>query len=288
VVSAFQLVAGCGQTVEVGLDDPLVAAGGSNGAGGDLALGGISPSPAAGESSGMAGAAPCVATACRGQFYACGNCKDDDEDGQVDALDSGCLGPCDNDEMGLSTGLANSSAACRQDCYFDGDAGPGNDKCEWSQQCDELSVAPNYPPSGEERCAYDSAAMGVNCEVLMAEQDPSCLDNCLPLVPNGCDCFGCCELPADSKEYHFIGAGRGAIGCQLDQLDDPVACPPCTQVPSCLNDCKPCEACVGRPPQPSCQSPALCKEGQRSCNPDAPCDFGDYCVTGCCVRAPVR
>lgn len=225
---------------------------------------------------------------CRGQVYDCGNCKDDDEDGEVDALDSGCLGPCDNDELGLSTGLSNTGAACRQDCYFDGDAGPGNDKCEWSHQCDVRSVAPDYPPSGEARCAYEGGtAMGVDCERLSMAQDPACLDNCLPLVPNGCDCFGCCELPAGSGEYRYIGAGRGTLGCQLDKLDDAKACPPCTQVASCVNDCQPCEACVGRPPEPSCQS-ALCDAGQKSCSAGSPCDDGDYCVTGCCVRAPVR
>jgi hypothetical protein len=196
------------------------------------------------------------------------------------------LGPCDDDELGLSTGLtATQSAACKQDCYYDGDNGSGNDKCEWSHACDPLSLPPNYPPSGEARCKY-GANMGVDCAALQTSQAQACLDACLPLVPNGCDCFGCCELPGGSGNYHYIGVGRGSEGCQLDALDDELACPPCTPVPSCFNDCTKCETCVGRLPDPSCKPGGSCPNGQAACGADVPCGFGDYCVTGCCVPAP--
>jgi hypothetical protein len=287
---ALSLVDGCGQTVEVGLDDALTAGGttsGSSGVGGALQLGGaLFAGSASGGSSAQGGDGPCLATLCRGKMYECGDCSDDDGDGLIDARDPDCLGPCDDDELGLSTGLGTSqAAACRQDCYFDGDNGPGNDKCEWSHSCDLLSVAPDYPPSGEARCKY-GAVMGVDCAALDASQDPACLDTCLPLVPNGCDCFGCCELPGGSGDYHFIGGGRGTDGCQRETLDDPVLCPPCTPVPSCFNDCAKCETCVGRLPDPTCNPASACSADERPCSPDAPCDFGDYCVTGCCVRAP--
>jgi hypothetical protein len=227
-----------------------------------------------------------VRTACRGHYYACGDCEDNDEDGLIDSSDPACLGPCDDDELGLSTGLSEAqSAACRQDCYFDGDAGPGNDKCAWSHACDPLSVAPDYPPSGEVRCAYDPAKqMGTDCAGWATTQDAACLATCLPLVPNGCDCFGCCQLP--DGEFHFIGRGRGAAGCQLDRLDDAAACPRCTPVDSCRNDCAPCETCVGKSPDASCQGAGRCPDGARSCDSNADCEFADYCVTGCCVRAP--
>ncbi len=291
VLLALAFGNGCGQTVEVGLDDALSSGGkagaAGSGNGGTLSLGGlgVAGSAVAGSLS-QAGAPACEPTLCRGKPYQCGNCADDDGDGLVDELDPDCLGPCDDDELGLSTGLAtNQSAACRQDCYFDGDNGPGNDKCEWSHSCDPLSVAPDYPPSGQARCKY-GANMGVDCAGLFATQQKACTDVCLPLVPNGCDCFGCCELPGGSGKYHFIGAGRGAQGCQRDTLDDPVACPPCTYVPSCFNDCGKCETCVDKAPDPSCNPGSACPLGERACSPAAPCDFGDYCVTGCCVRAP--
>lgn len=278
-------VHGCGQTVEVGRDDALSAAG-AGAAAGSLALGGLAGVAALGGSAGHGGVAPCQVTLCRGKAYECGNCSDDDADGRSDSLDPDCLGPCDDDELGLSTGLkASQAAACRQDCYFDGDAGPGNDKCEWSHACDPLSVAPDYPPSGEARCEF-GASMGVDCAALESAQTQACLDVCLSLVPNGCDCFGCCELPGGSGQYHFVGKGRGAQGCQRDTLDDPVACPPCTPVPSCLNACDDCETCVDKAPDPSCNPGSACPGGAAECGPEKSCEFGDYCVTGCCRRAP--
>jgi len=280
---------GCGQTVEVGRDDALGVSGvgGVFGGetGGSLALGGIAGAATTGGGGAHAGAPACVQTLCRGKPVQCGNCLDDDADGLVDALDPDCLGPCDDDELGLSTGLRGQSGACKQDCYFDGDNGAGNDKCEWSQACDPLSVAPDYPPSGEARCEYGSS-MGVDCATLDAAQPQSCLDACLPLVPNGCDCFGCCELPGGSGQFRFIGVGPGVEGCQRDTLDDPAACPPCTQVKSCLNTCDECETCVGKLPEPGCNVGSACADGAAECGPDQPCEFGDYCVTGCCRRAP--
>jgi hypothetical protein len=221
---------------------------------------------------------------------ACGNCADDDGDGLIDALDPECLGPCDDDEAGLSSGLSgNTSNTCRQDCYFDSDEGAGNDQCLWSQACDPLSVAPDYPPSGESRCEYVAGAdpMGVACATARKTQSDTCLERCLPLVPNGCDCFGCCELPARSGSYHYIGRGTGAEGCQLDQLDDLEACPPCTPVPSCNNPCERCEACVGGSPEADCEPEAACDADHEPC-PDGHCGIGQYCVTGCCILAPPK
>jgi hypothetical protein len=280
------LAYGCTQTVEVGRDDALSTGGVAGSFAGNLALGGIAGASATGGASAQGGERPCAKTSCRGKEYQCGNCSDDDADGLSDALDPDCLGPCDDDELGLSTGLSgNQAAVCRQDCYFDGDAGPGNDKCEWSYACDLLSLAPDYPPSGEARCAYDSS-MSDACALLEAEQPQSCLDACLPLVPNGCDCFGCCELPGGSGQYHFLGDGRGAQGCQRETLGDPLACPPCTPVESCFNDCASCETCVDKLPESTCNPGSACPAGAAECGPDQPCEFGDYCVTGCCRRAP--
>lgn len=284
---ALQSLPGCGQDVQVGFDSAL-----ANGGSAGFAAGGTAPSGGfAGEAAPpVAGAASCQPTVCEGKVRECGNCDDDDADGRVDALDPECLGPCDDDELGLSSGLAgNQAATCRQDCYFDGDSGQGNDQCSWSHACDELSVAPDYPPSGQARCEYVEGAepMGLACAALSEAQPDACLQACLPLVPNGCDCFGCCELPARSGSYHFIGRGRGSDGCQLDQLDDAAACPPCTPVRGCLNTCERCEACVGGSPESDCTPDAACAPGRRAC-PDGGCRSGEYCITGCCVIAPPR
>lgn len=294
-----QSLQGCGQTVEVGIDDALVSGGGAAAAGvggnsgGGLALAGIGGSQVAGgsETAGTASTPACVKTQCRGKPYACGDCLDNDRDGKIDSEDPDCLGPCDNDETNLSTGLTvGNGAPCKQDCYFDGDAGPGNDKCQWTHQCDTLSVAPDYPPSGEARCAFDEskAPAGTTCADLRLEQPAECVKSCLPLAPNGCDCFGCCELPAGSNSYRFIGSVRGSAGCELDSSGDPTNCPPCTPVRGCLNECKRCENCVGRgaDPDPACGGSVACPPGQAACSTNEQCDFAEYCVTGCCVRPP--
>ena len=271
--------------MEVGLDDAL-SAGGSAGAPGIAGDGGSTSGAGHGAE---AGAPACVPTNCRSKPYQCGDCLDNDADGRIDSLDPDCLGPCDNDEGALSTGVAPSSAGtCRQDCFFDGDNGPGNDQCEWNLACDPNSVAPDYPPSGEERCAYvgEGAAMGLDCDLLFNEQRPACLEACMPLVPNGCDCFGCCELPGRSGDFRFIALSGIGAGCTLDTIEDAQSCPPCRPVPSCMNECSDCEVCVGRDATVGCDPQAACPSGQAVCATNAECDYQEYCVTGCCVRAP--
>lgn len=281
---------GCGRDIEVGFDDELRAGGSGSGGGGGL--GGLPPAGGGADVGGAkptGGEGPCEPTLCRGKPYQCGNCQDDDDDGASDSSDVDCLGPCDDDESGLSTGLVTATGSpCRQDCYFDGDSGQGNDKCEWSHACDPLSVEPDFPPSGDARCAYTAevAPMGLDCAARRAAQPQSCLDVCLPLVPNGCDCFGCCELPGRSGNFYFVAGTSAAEGCNLDVLEDPARCPPCTPVRSCLNDCEACERCVATPPDVTCSPTDACPEGSRACDEANRCDFGDYCVTGCCVRAP--
>jgi hypothetical protein len=131
------------------------------------------------------------------------------------------------------------------------------------------------------------------CDELLT-QPSSCLDVCVPLTPNGCDCFGCCELPSGSGSFVWIGATVGGVGrCDSQNLDDPTKCKPCTPVPSCFNDCKRCEICIGKPTRPSdCDgSPpgqGQCPPGLAECGGEqsVTCEAGRYCVSGCCVPAP--
>jgi hypothetical protein len=259
-----------------------IVIGGSGGNAGELEAG------AAGEPG-----RTCVPATCHGQTYACGDCKDNDGDGKIDAEDPECTGPCDNDEGSFDVDLPGSSTdKCTQDCFFDNGNGAGNDGCRFSHQCDPLSVAPDYPPTGSAACAYDENAKipgGGTCADLRAQQAASCGAVCGPLTPNGCDCFGCCELPSGS--FHFVGLGSGSAAnpCTIDNLDDPVACPPCTPVDSCMNKCEDCESCVGRPePLASCMGMDACGGVFEPCDHNGPmlCPLGSYCITGCCVPEP--
>jgi hypothetical protein len=112
----------------------------------------------------------------------CANCLDDDGDGLVDSFDFECAGPLDNDEKTFGTGIPGDNVdACKQDCFFDGNSGQGDDKCEWNLKCD--------PKITTGACVYDPDFK--NCP---ATQKDECVNKCAKLAPNGCDCFGCCNI----------------------------------------------------------------------------------------------
>ena len=283
-LALFALAASCSDDVEVGVNESRLGTGAAAGAGGEVAA--------------------CVVTSCQGDIYACGDCVDNDGDGAIDALDFECLGPCDDTEDSFWGGFpGQNNAPCRQDCYFDQDSGPGNDRCYWDHRCDPFSTPEDFPPSGDARCRYDPATQvaGANqsCDELSSAQAPECLDTCLPLTPNGCDCFGCCELPAGSGRFVWIGSTQNGTGsCDAASAGDLTRCKPCTQVKSCLNTCEPCEVCVGRPatdPRNCADAgagdagePARCPIGRAPCGQhgEATCSGGSYCITGCCVPIP--
>jgi hypothetical protein len=249
---------------------------------------------------------PCVPAICAGRTYACGNCLDDDSDGIIDALDPGCIGACDASEDVYDLEIpGGDTPTCLRECYYDADQGPGNDGCEWNESCDPLEPDPLCPftgPGGPVRCPET--------------QDALCHDVCLPLVPNGCDCFGCCELPAGSGSFVFLGStdAEGNHTCTPDTIADTTSCRPCTPVPGCENTCERCELCLGRtelpadcfPPPPVDAGPPIdgggepydagppvdagppserCAPGVQACGlpSDPACPESWYCLTGCCI-----
>ena len=269
------------------------------------------------------GSRVCHITSCAGHVLECGDCVDNDGDGQFDSHDPECLGPCDNTERAdLLTGVGGENGGpCQSDCYFDFGNGPGNDHCEWDHRCDPLAVGPTFPPEGA-ACPFEMSRVGgSNCP---NTQPPECLSFCGPLTPNGCDCFGCCTFPG--LEHSGPGGGAGYVwlgsveadgrtgSCTLRQINNPAACHVCTPVRSCLNECGACEICIGRPtPGPECNPPPpdagprpdgaapfdsgprpdagtsmQCASGIVPCGlPGQPeCAFGSYCITGCCQVAP--
>lgn len=273
---------GGGTTLTVGGND----AGGNATAGG---MGGYVPPPPPTEE------APCL-----NQTYDCGDLEDNDGDGLIDYQDPDCLGPCDNTEGSLYGGIPGQAGPpCKVDCYFDSDSGSGNDECYWDHICDPLSVPPDYypEPAAGAGCAYDDSdpiipPTGKRCTELDAAQLQECYDYCGPLTPNGCDCFGCCELPAGSGEYVWLGSegidSDNPTQCTFENLADPTICHPCTPVDACLNDCDECELCLGKTVlPPECNDPE-CPGGQQQCGTadSEPCPSGTYCVTGCCQLLP--
>lgn len=195
----------------------------------------------------------------------CSDGKNNDSDSYIDAADPECTGPYDNDESSYATGIpGDNSDPYAQDCFFDGDSGGGNDGCRWDIRCES-------PPNGQ-HCNNNQLA---GC------------DKCRPLVPNGCDCFGCCDIYVDGVAHTV----RIIDTCTAAVITDPVKCPVCTKVTACENPCGMCEECLGRPPDPSCTSsdgggnPGQCDVGVTPCaEPDNTCPPEYKCVTGCCVK----
>ena len=68
---------------------------------------------------------------CEAGNSACNDCIDNDGDGQIDGFDTECTGPADNDESSFATGIPGDNRdAVKQDCFFDGNSGAGNDGCD--------------------------------------------------------------------------------------------------------------------------------------------------------------
>jgi hypothetical protein len=233
----------------------------------------------------------CVTTQCVGHVYQCGNCIDDDGDGKIDMDDPDCWGPCDNNEANWKPEVPASHhhmPCLKMDCYFDQDGGSGNDDCYWSQTCDPLE------PSG---CTHDPntsiPGTTADCAELDAEQSAQCIAYCGPITPNGCDCFGCCEVHVgDDTVTVYIGsedaAGHGT--CSSETADDPTSCNPCTQVQSCLNPCEACELCLGKDVLPDgCDPREQCPAALDPCGlpGQSPCPAGTFCNTGCCQPNPL-
>jgi hypothetical protein len=206
--------------------------------------------------------------ACGGKIYACGDTLDNDGDGLVDYADPECTTPCDDAEGSFQTDLPGQNEDCKSDCYFDENTGAGDDKCEQNLKCDRED------PGALIGCEYDPEYQTCGIEV-----EDACQEFCEPLVPNGCDCFGCCEI-GDRTVYL-----DGSPDCHLGNLD---ACQSCTLNTECDNPCAPeeCELCFGQqladlPDE--CNGEPACPDGVSACASHSDCPAGDFCQTGCCI-----
>jgi cysteine-rich repeat protein len=205
---------------------------------------------------------------CGGKTYQCGNGIDDDADGKIDLADPECTSPCDDSEKSLQTNLPGQNLDCKADCYWDANSGAGDDKCLWNLQCDPED------PGASVNCPYDPGL-----KMCALEMPSACLDFCVPLIPNGCDCFGCCQIGA---EFYYLNSGPN---CSIDNL---AACNHCTFFENCNNKCEPenCELCFGQDIDDlpaSCKGQPTCEMGQQACQDSSECPGGQFCQTGCCA-----
>jgi hypothetical protein len=237
-----------------------------------------------------------------GKVYQCGNCIDDDMDGFIDDEDPNCLGPCDHNEAAFDLRIpGNPLSGCNRDCYFDSDSGSGNDNCDWALQCDPLTpIKDCCDPGVHDGMCMPAEEYKTRSCASPEVQVPLCHAVCLPLTPNGCDCFGCCDIRTydspDQEHWVYIGSydelqsGPKTGTCDLDaaRAGDTQACRPCTPQSDCVKPCGECQLCLGKTELPAhCTDPEeRCPGGQQVCGApgDCPCPAGHFCLTGCCVR----
>lgn len=210
-----------------------------------------------------AGVALCGNAAC-----ACSNGVDDDLDQRIDGFDPECSSPSDNFEDSFATGVHGEGQDKKcQDCFFDDDSGGD---CRRARSCSLDGTS----SSGTGNCK--------TCEVAA-----SCGESCLARVPNGCDCYGCCEVWRDGAPV-----AKNVLlddTCSLANLDDASKCVPCTPASDCRNPCGDCELCMGRSPSDlpaSCTAGFTC-EGAIRCDSSADCGDGRYCQQGCCLLSGI-
>jgi hypothetical protein len=224
---------------------------------------------------------------CNGSPCACDDGVDNDNDGDTDLTDPECVARWDDDEGSFATGMPgdNRDNAC-QDCFFDGNSGSGNDHCRIPNSC----LLEGNPSSGHGSCSQ-------------CEQPASCVDFCRQYTPNGCDCFGCCQVDVGGSIKHVLLQ----TGCDLNGTTL-TGCTECVPNPSCNNECGTCELCAGKtvadlPPEcfpvdagtpetdagiPT-EPPSnwTCDNGQPQCGEGLPlCADGNLCQFGCCTPAP--
>jgi len=268
---AITLAAGCGDDVNMGTGGRGGVGGGGGGTGGNPGGSGGGGAGGGAGSGGGGGSAGCGTTQCS-------DCIDNDGDGLIDSADPECTGPLDNDESSFATGIPGDNMdPCKQDCFFDGNSGQGDDGCNWNLGCEPT-------PAERNGCrALDPSTPQCMMQTGMCQQF------CGRLTPNGCDCFGCCTVYDAAGVPHDV---RLVASCTADKLSDPVACPPCTKTTTCGNPCDPCEYCLGRPPTMNCNPDGgtpdggsyMCPNNEVPCNPiDRNCPANYYCLTGCCI-----
>jgi len=204
----------------------------------------------------------------------CSNCIDDDGDGQIDGFDIECSGAADDDEATFGTAIGGDNTSITKiDCFFDGNAGSGDDGCDLHVCCllDECPAGLPGPP-------YDAS-------MCLLTQD--CIDNCEPLVPPGCDCFGCCTVCDGPDCFDIYLNPALAPDCDAETLDDPVACPRCTPLAGCGRPCggSTCVLCPGQTEAdlPAACTGAACPAGGTRCTTSSDCGAEQFCAAGCCI-----
>lgn len=245
---------------------------------------GVEPGPRPGRDAGMSsGDAGIVMVAlCGDKPCECADGKDNDRDGLIDGLDPECTSSVDDKEATFATRDPKQPLNDCEDCFWDDNASSDDDGCGYPSACRSEGPAampgpPPMTPPGMMTCR--------SCEVM-----PRCVDSCRSHTPNGCDCFGCCEVTgADGAAVNVVLSDE----CSVKDVDKMNKCPPCVPNAACFNPCGRCELCFGKKQEDlpaDCTDSGVadvpahaCDDGYRACSESDACPEGFYCVLGCCM-----
>lgn len=202
------------------------------------------------------------------RLCACSDGEDNDLDNEIDGLDNECTGPFDDYEGTFRVNDVREGKQCA-DCFFDGNPASGDDGCNLSSHC----IQDGEPGNGGGMCKR-----AVDCKAT-----DECRDHCLGITPNGCDCFGCCEVQYEGARVPIRLSGT----CDMSLISNTQACQRCTINRSCFNECEACDLCPGRKFEDlslACKNAVTCTtSGVKSCASAADCDSSQYCSQRCCV-----
>jgi hypothetical protein len=239
---------------------------------------GVSPIDGAVEADAAVPPPKCGKNVCK-----CANGEDDDGDGLIDGADPECTSAVDNDESTFATGGPKAPLNECEDCFWDGNDSAEDDGCMYPGPCRRDGPAAMEP--GPPMPTPGTAMMCRSCDVAAR-----CVDTCRSRTPNGCDCFGCCEITgADGVPVNVVLSDE----CAVKHVGNGGKCPSCVPNPECFNPCGPCELCFGKTAEQVAAECAdagegggtagACDDGYDSCSGDSACAEGYYCVLGCCM-----
>ncbi len=194
----------------------------------------------------------------------CSDCMDNDGDGDTDGFDVQCAGPLDDSEGSFGTGIPGDNIdAVKQDCFFDGNSGGGNDGCDIHVCCILGATTVADCPIGANRFKPQECPPPIGTRPLSQK----CIDNCGTITPPGCDCFGCCTVcdPANPSSCFDVATNPATSPmCTPDVIADPTKCLRCTK-------------------NTMCGGGTTCSGGETCTEQDQTCPDQTYCAQGCCI-----
>jgi hypothetical protein len=196
---------------------------------------------------------------------------------------SDCAATCG--DTTCDSGAGETAATCPADCA----ASCGDGLCTHTETFDTCSL------DCDERCGNGACELGhPQCNLFdrstclvgsLGKYEPvtGCANMCVPFVPTGCDCWGCCTFCVDDVcenisaatpfsnywNYDSSKTATESYACNESTFDDPSKCMRCEQATESARDCAiDCAAVCGD---------GYCTHSEQASNPVG----GNYCVSDC-------